>query len=77
MYHMQAGEPRSNEPAQRKILCQICGLAFASEAEKEKHWELEHMKNKKPAGVRQVEGMVPDSPYGSGGKNHVVNLLLA
>jgi hypothetical protein len=48
---MQAGEPKSNEPGAHKILCQICGLAFGSEAEKEKHWELEHMKNKKPTGV--------------------------
>jgi hypothetical protein len=49
---MQAGGPKSNEHAAHKILCQICGLAFLSEAEKEKHWELEHMKNKRPTGVR-------------------------
>ncbi|MCI0558774.1 MAG: hypothetical protein MN733_09780 [Nitrososphaera sp.] len=35
-----------------KISCQVCGLTFANENEKQKHVELEHMKKKKPAGVR-------------------------
>lgn len=49
--NMQAGEPSSRESG-AKIRCQVCGLAFATELEKQKHLELEHMKNKKPAGVR-------------------------
>lgn len=52
MYSMQAGEPGSSEPSAQKIRCQVCGLSFATELEKQKHLELEHMKNKKPAGVR-------------------------
>lgn len=46
---MLTGDVR--EPAGLKIRCQICGLELLTEAEKQKHIELEHMKNKDPAGV--------------------------
>jgi predicted restriction endonuclease len=49
---MLAGEKDLSEAANLKIRCQVCGLSFANETEKQKHLELEHMKKKKPAGVR-------------------------
>jgi hypothetical protein len=51
-YIVQSGESGTNESSAAKIRCHVCGLAFATEIEKQKHLELEHMKNKKPAGVR-------------------------
>ncbi len=32
--------------------CEICGLTFASQNNRDKHIELEHEENKRPAGVR-------------------------
>lgn len=49
---MRMENQERNESLPKKIVCQICGLAFESQGQKEKHWELEHMKNKRPAGVR-------------------------
>lgn len=49
---MIAGEKDKNKLDTIKIQCEVCGLAFASEIEKQKHRELEHIKKKKPAGVR-------------------------
>ncbi|MGI0016717.1 MAG: hypothetical protein ACREBU_25110 [Nitrososphaera sp.] len=49
---MIAQEKGKDEPAVAKLSCHICGLTFTNENEKQKHLELEHMKNRKPAGVR-------------------------
>jgi predicted restriction endonuclease len=49
---MLAGEGDKKKVDTVKIRCEICGLSFANENEKQKHLELEHMKGKKPAGVR-------------------------
>lgn len=49
---MLTGEKDKSKPDTLKIRCEVCGLAFASEIEKQKHRELEHIRKKKPAGVR-------------------------
>lgn len=51
-YNVQADETSSKRLAEAKIRCHVCGLAFASESEKNKHLDLEHMKNEEPAGVK-------------------------
>lgn len=49
---MLAGDKGKYEPAALQVRCGVCGLTFANENEKQKHLELEHMKKRKPAGVR-------------------------
>jgi len=49
---MLTGDQRNNEPAALKIRCHVCGLELLNESEKQKHLELEHMKNEDPAGVQ-------------------------
>jgi len=49
---MLAGDKGKQGPAVLQVRCQVCGLTFANENEKQKHLELEHIKKKKPAGVR-------------------------
>ena len=49
---MLAGDKGKSEPAALQVRCGACGLTFASESEKQKHMELEHMKKRRPAGVR-------------------------
>ena len=49
---MITGEEEKSKQDALKIRCELCGLTFLSENEKQKHLELEHIKNKKPAGVR-------------------------
>lgn len=49
---MVAGEKDEIQHVVMMIRCEICGLTFANKDEKQKHRELEHVRKKKPAGVR-------------------------
>jgi hypothetical protein len=47
---MAAKDDRKYEPATR-IKCEVCGIIFTTEQDKEQHKKLEHKEHQRPTGV--------------------------
>lgn len=48
---MSDSESNSSGSKTSRITCEICGLSFKSNGEKEEHIKLEHVEHKAPSGV--------------------------
>jgi hypothetical protein len=49
-YFMASKDNRNYEPSTR-IKCEVCGIIFTTEQDKEQHKKLEHKEHQRPTGV--------------------------
>lgn len=52
IYISMASSNEGQSKNQGSYKCEVCGLVFANQNNRDKHIELEHEENKRPAGVR-------------------------